>query len=110
MERQLDWLSDHSPTTPNFPFSCKYLSEPTIQVTERVSLLHKHPRRDTLLTVFYFETAYHCTFDLSELAPGTTIKKFIAIAVEQYCMERWRFTPDGIVTSTYEVKLAGLRN
>jgi hypothetical protein len=63
-----------------------------------------------LLTVFYFETDFHCTFDLSELVPTTTVSKFIEIAVEQYCVENSRFIPEGVATNTYELKLADLEN
>jgi hypothetical protein len=75
-----------------------------------VSLLHRHPCRESLLTVFYFETEFHCTFDLSELVSSTTVRKFIEIAVDQYCAENYQFTPEGIDTNTYELKLADLEN
>lgn len=64
LERQVD-SGEGSPTSLVFQASGRYLSEPSITVTEKVSLLHRHPRRDSLLTVFYFESDYHCTFDLS---------------------------------------------
>ena len=38
------------------------------------------------------------------------MRKFIEIAVEQYCAENSRFVPEDIATNTYELKLADLEN
>lgn len=66
-----------------------------------VSLLQHQRRKESLITIHFFEDDYHMTFDLDEFETSTKVREFILTCVENYCLENYEFVPDNINYRTF---------